>query len=157
MAVIFQNPAAAVYGTIAVGALLAAESARSETYPRTVGAVVVTLLLYWLAYSYADLLGERLKSGFGLTPSALVRTMMYELPILLGASVPLLAVLICWAVGASLTAGVKAAVWTSAAIIVAIESAAAFQARLSRGRLLLQAMAGCLLGLLIVALRALLH
>lgn len=146
-----------MYGTIAVGALLAAESARSETYPRTVGAVVITLLVYWLAYSYAELLGQRLKAGFGLTPSGLLRTMLHELPILLGASIPLAAVLICWAVGASLSAGVTAAVWTSAAVILTFECAAAFHARLSGSRLLLQSLAGALLGSLIIVLRALLH
>ena len=41
------NPGRLVYGTIAVGALLAAESARQETYVETVFAVAITLLLYW--------------------------------------------------------------------------------------------------------------
>src|ERR1035441_8833725 len=46
------NPGRLVYGTIAVGALLAAESARQETYVETVFAVAITLLLYWLAHSF---------------------------------------------------------------------------------------------------------
>ena len=46
-----------------MAALLAAESARQETYPRTVGAVAITLILYWLAHSYSEFTGERLERG----------------------------------------------------------------------------------------------
>jgi len=56
------NPAGLIYGTIAVAALLAAESARRETYVETVGAVLITLLLYWLAHSYAGFTGERVRA-----------------------------------------------------------------------------------------------
>ena len=52
------NPAGLVYGTIAVGALLAAESARQETYTRTIIAVAIALILYWLSYSYAEFTGQ---------------------------------------------------------------------------------------------------
>ena len=45
---------AAIYGLMTVGALLAAESADSETYAETVGAVAVTMIVYWLAHSYAE-------------------------------------------------------------------------------------------------------
>jgi hypothetical protein len=37
---------AAVYGTISIGALLAAESVHQETYAATLGAVAITLLIY---------------------------------------------------------------------------------------------------------------
>ena len=36
---------AAIYGLMTVGALLAAESAASESYAETVGAVVITMLV----------------------------------------------------------------------------------------------------------------
>jgi hypothetical protein len=47
-----REPRDAIYGAIAVGALLAAETPRRETYAMTVAAAIITLLLHWLAHSY---------------------------------------------------------------------------------------------------------
>jgi hypothetical protein len=43
-----ENPAGVVYGVIAIGALMAAESGRHETYPDTVGSAIIAACLYWL-------------------------------------------------------------------------------------------------------------
>ena len=55
-----RDVAGIVYGTITMGALLAAERPRSETFPETVGAAVLALALVWAAHAYATLLGHRL-------------------------------------------------------------------------------------------------
>lgn len=157
IALILENPGDAVYGAIAVGALLAAETARQETYAKTIAAVVITLLLYWLAHSYADLAGERLRSGARLTARGLLATMLRELPILIGAAIPLVTLLVCWIAGAGLSAAIIAAVWTSAAIVFAIEIAAGVRGRLPGRQLLAQALVGALLGSLIILLRGVLH
>ncbi len=157
MGLILQNPGDAVYGTIAVGALLAAESARQETYLETVVAVVITLVLYWLAHSYAELVERRLEQEAKLTVARALDTLTHEFPILLGAAVPLLTLLIWWATGASLSSAVSAAVWTSAAIVVAVEAVSAVHARLKGRELLAQVLVGAVVGLLIVALKVLLH
>jgi hypothetical protein len=151
------NPAGGVYGAIMVGALLAAESARRETYAKTVLAVVITLLLYWLAHSYAEGAGRRLRDGGRLTVAGLARTMGHEVSILIGSALPLLVLLFLWAAGASLASAVKAAVWTSAIIIVVIEVVAARRARLEGRELVGQVALGALLGLMVVVLRILLH
>ena len=80
-----EHPAGLIYGTITVAALLAAESARQESYPRTVGAVAITLLLYWLAHSYAEFTGHRMKESKRFTYSGLWLTATRELTVLLGA------------------------------------------------------------------------
>jgi hypothetical protein len=157
IALVLENPGDAVYGAIAVGALLAAETPRQETYAKTIAAVVITLVLYWLAHSYADLAGERLRSGARLTAKRLLSTMLRELPILIGAALPLATLLICWIAGTGLSAAVLAAVWTSAAIILAIEIAAGLRGRLRGRQLLSQAFVGAFLGSLIILLRAVLH
>jgi hypothetical protein len=54
-----DNPGGLVYGTILVATLLAAENAAHETYGTTIGSVVLALLVYWLAISYATFTGER--------------------------------------------------------------------------------------------------
>jgi predicted DNA repair protein MutK len=157
LGLILNNPAGAIYGTIAVGALLAAESVRRETYARNVVAVVITLVLYWLAHSYADLAGERLRSGARLTLGRLGRTMLYELPLLVGATIPLGTLLICWVAGTRLSAAVIAALWTSAAIVVMIELSAGVRGRLAARQLVAQALIGALLGALVIFLRVVLH
>lgn len=151
------NPAGLIYGTIAVAALLAAENARQETYPRTVGAVAVTLLLYWVAYSYAEFTGERIERGEHFTYAGLVRAASAEVAVLLGAAVPFAVLLACWVAGASLTAAVSAAIWTSAAIVIVAEVAIGVRAQLTGSELLRQTAFGMVLGLLVIALRVLLH
>jgi hypothetical protein len=154
---IMRNPGEAVYGVIAVGALLAAESPRRETYVRTVAAVLVTLLLYWLAHAYADLVDFHVTTRERLTTRRVLHTAREDVPILIGAIIPLVAVLIWWAGGASLSAAVAAAVWTSAAMIVVIEFTAGVRAG-DRGRsLLAQTCGGALLGSLVVLLHVVLH
>jgi hypothetical protein len=151
------NPTGLIYGTITVAALLAAESARQETYPRTVGAVVVTLLLYWLAYSYAQFTGERLAENEPFSLGRLGRSALHELAVLLGAVIPLAVLLIFWAFGASLADAVTAGIWTSAAMIVLCELVIGIRADLNGRELVRQSLFGALLGLLVIAMRVLLH
>ncbi|HEX4110007.1 MAG TPA: hypothetical protein VHX88_17865 [Solirubrobacteraceae bacterium] len=151
------NLGAAIYGAITVGALLAAESAKRETYGETVAAVGLALVLYWLAHGYAEFLSRRLQHGKRLTAIGLAETMWHELPILAGAALPLAAVLIAWAAGAGLGSAISAAVWIAGGTIVVIEIAAGVRAKLSGRELVLQALLGAALGVLVLALRLVLH
>ncbi len=151
------DPAGLIYGTITVAALLAAESARQETYAETFGAVVITLALYWLAHSYAQFTGERMSAGEHFTYRGLLRTAAHELAVLLGAAVPLGAILIGWAAGAALDTAVLAAIWSAAAIVVVTEVVIGVRAELTGRDLVRQTGVGVLLGLLVIALRVLLH
>lgn len=118
---------------------------------------MLALLLYWLAHSYAATLGRRLEHQIPLSAAGLMRSLVHDRAILRGASAPILALLVAWAAGASLTTGALAAVWTSAASIVAFELVAGIRAQMTRAELLLQVCAGAVMGLSIIALRALLH
>ena len=151
------NLAAVVYGTITVGALLAAESANSETYLETVGAVMLALLVYWLAHSYSGLTEYRLAQHKPLTLADLAHTLAGELMILAGAAVPLLVLVICWIAGVALGDAVTAAIWSSAVMIVLVEVFAGIRARLSGRELIVQAALGTLFGFLVIALRFVLH
>jgi hypothetical protein len=55
-----RDAAGVVYGTITMGALLAAESPGRESFPDTVAAAVLALALVWAAHAYATVLGYRL-------------------------------------------------------------------------------------------------
>ena len=151
------NPGGLVYGTILIATLLAAEPPRRETYARTVGAVVVAMIVYWLAVSYAEFTGERVREEEAFTPANFARAAVHELAVVYGAVGPLLAVLVCWALGAELPTAITAAVWTAVAIIIAIEVGIGIRAELTGKQLIVQTGMGILLGLMVVALRVLLH
>lgn len=152
-----ENPAGAVYGTITVGALLAAEAAGHETYARTVAATAIALTLYWLAHAYAETVGQRLERHERLTARTFFDTAVHELAIVRGAAAPVLALLVAWLAGAQLQTAQTAALWTCAASIVVFEVAAGARARLRRVELLGQALMGATIGLGIIALKIVLH
>lgn len=151
------NPGALIYGTILVTTLLVAESPRRETYPRTIGAVAVALVVYWLANSYAEFTGHRVTRGEPFDLGDFWGTAQHELAVIYGALVPLLALLVCWAAGATLPSAVSVAIWTAMGMIVATEIAIGIRADLTGRELVLQTGLGVLIGLLMVALRVLLH
>ncbi len=151
------NLAPAIYGTVAVGSVLAVESAQRETYLETIGAALIALALYWLAHSYAESTSRRLQRSQPITLAGLRQTMASELAILAGAALPILVLLISWAAGVRLAMGVTAAIWTSAVMIVTIEVVAGVRAKQSGRHLAGQISVGALLGLLIIALRVTLH
>jgi hypothetical protein len=151
------NSGGLVYGTILVATLLAAESPKRETFGRTAGAVAIALLVYWLSMSYAEFTGERVRDQEGFTPAAFARAAADELPVIVGALGPLLALLLCWLIGTGLQAAVTVAVWTAVAIIVATEVLIGIRAELTGRQLVVQTGMGMVIGLLVVALRVLLH
>jgi hypothetical protein len=152
-----SNLAAAIYGLITVGALLAAESAQQETYAATLIAVVITLVVYGLAHSYADFTSWRLEKGKPIAFSDLRRTMRGQLPILTGAGIPLGALLAAWVLGASLEAAVTVAIWAAAVAIVLIELIAGLRSGQSGRALVMQTAVGAVLGGLMVVIRLVLH
>ncbi len=151
------NLGSAVYGLITISALIAAESAAQETFGETVAGVALAMVLYWVAHAYSELVAWRVRRGEQLTAGSMGRMLRWELPILAGASPPLIAVLIAWAAGAALGTAIDIALWTGVATIIAVEVAAGIQARLSGRKLLIQAVVGAAFGLLILALRLVLH
>lgn len=151
------NAAGLVYGTILVSTLLAAESARQETYPKTIAAVVVALLAYWLTISYSEFAGERLEHGERFEYAAFGRAAARELTLLYGAAVPLVALMVFWAAGTSLYTAVKIDIYLAAATIVAAEIVIGIRAELTGRELVRQSAVGALLGLLVISLRLLLH
>ena len=151
------NLAAAIYGAVAVGWVLAIESAKRETYLQTVGAAVVALAILWLGHSYAENTSERLTRGEAITAGGLLATMLHEVAILLGAGTALLAVVVCWVLAAPLTTAVTVGIWTSVATVMVCEVLAAVRAELSGGRFVVQVVLGALLGLGTITLKLILH
>jgi hypothetical protein len=150
------NASGAVYGTITVGALLAAETAQRETYAETIGALLLAMLLYWLAHAYASSVAHRLREQEHLTPRGFAVALIEQLPILGGAIVPLVMVAAFGIAGATLAHAVTAGLWTAAATVVGIEVTAALRAGAEGLELLAQIAIGVVLGVLVIAIRLIL-
>jgi hypothetical protein len=151
------NAGGVVFGVITVGALMAAESGRHETYLDTVASALIATILYWLAHAYAELLGLRLATGERLTVVTLGRALAHDWAIVRGAAIPLLALVIAWVVGASQESGVTAALRTAVVTIVAFEVLAGVRAKSSPGELLVRGTVGVTMGLAILALKGVLR
>ncbi len=151
------NVGGLVYGTILVATLLAAESAAGETYARTVAAVGAALVAYWLTLSYAEYAGERVRRGEPLERDKLIEAARHEAALLLGAAVPFAALLVMWAAGVKLATAITVAAWFAVGVIVTVEVASGVRAGLRGRELAGQVAIGGLLGLLVLAIRLLLH
>jgi hypothetical protein len=152
-----ENAAGLVYGTILVATLLSAESAMKETYVKTVAGVLIALATYWLALTYARFTGERLEQSSRATIGGLASAAAHELTVLYGAAVPFVALLGFWIGGASLNTAVIGAVYFADAAIIGAEILIGVRAELTGSALIGQAAIGAVLGVMVLALRLLLH
>ncbi len=127
-----SNPVGTVYGTLAVGVLFAAESTESNPALRDIGAVVGTLLVYWLAHAYAYTLAARLSTGESSDTHDVLRELGRQWTIVRGGLTEILVFLIALAFGASSHGAVIAALISSIALLILFETIAATRGRLSR-------------------------
>ncbi|MGH2865135.1 MAG: hypothetical protein ACRDJX_07790 [Solirubrobacteraceae bacterium] len=152
-----ENLSGVVYGIIAIGALLAAESAKHESYLDTVVSTVIAAALYWLAHANSKMLGGRLERRQRLGAAALAQAVAHDWAIMCGACLPLLALALAWIARAPLGSGVTAALWTAIASLVACELFAGIRARATPRELVLDASVGAAIGVGILLLRIVLH
>lgn len=157
VAVAAGNAEGAVYGTVMIGVLLAAEDARRETYAETIGATAVVVVLYWMTSLYTHILGVRLRTHERLGGAIFWRSLVHELPVIEGAVIPVGVLALAWATGAPLTSGVRAAVYATAISIVVLEIAAGRGSQPGGASVWLRATAGALAGLAVVAVKVILH
>ena len=152
-----ENPSGVVYGIIVIGALLAAESGRHETYLDTVASAAIAAALYWFAHAYAEVLGRRLTRHEHLSARALARALARDWAIVEGSALPLAALLIGWIAGAAQQTAVTAALWSAVVSLVAFELIAGIRSRASARELALEGCAGAAMGIAILALKIVLH
>ncbi len=155
------NPRGTIYGTIAAGLVIAAEEPTKETYPRVLIAVAVAVTSYWLAHGYAQWADERLRGGGdpdeGWSARRLGHALRNEWPIIEGGAIPMVVLLIGWAVGAPLPTTITTDLWTAAAALAAFELAGGLRQRLRPLHLLANAALGLVLGLALFGVKVLLH
>jgi hypothetical protein len=147
-----RRRAAGIYGAIITAAIFAAAGGHLPTVALAIS-VVVTLLVYWLAEEYAELLGEQ-GTGGTLPSRAYIRAALAATwPMVSASYLPLLALLVARAAGAS--ALVAANVGLAATILVLIMHAwtAGRAAKLHGWRLAAAVSVAAALGLTMVALK----
>ena len=152
-----RNSGGMAFGVITVGALMAAESGRHETYFDALASAVIATLLYWLAHAYAELLGRRLDTGERLTVSALARALAHDWAIVRGAAIPLLALVVAWLAGAGRESAVTAALRTAVVTVVVLELLAGIRARSSPAEFVLKGAVGVTMGVAILAVKGILR
>jgi hypothetical protein len=152
-----ENPAGVVYGTITTGALLAAESTRQENLVEAVGAAVLTLVLYWAAHSYSQMLGDRLDSGEPWSAGRFLEVAVHEAALLKGAVLPVVVLVVVAAAGFGTPDAVVAALVAAGALVVSLELVAGRRAQLRREELAVQVAITAGIGAGVVALKLVVH
>src|SRR4029453_9908070 len=87
-----RRRSAGIYGTIVASAVLAAGGGHLRTVPLAV-TVLVTLLVYWAAEGYAELLSEQIHAGHLPTRGQLRASLVAIWPMVTASYVPLLVLL----------------------------------------------------------------
>lgn len=95
-----RRRAAGIYGAIITAAILAAVGSQVPT-PALAVSVVVTLLVYWIAEEYAEVLGEQATGGHLPTWASIRAMLATTWPMVTASYLPLLALLVARGAGAS--------------------------------------------------------
>ncbi len=146
-----RRRAAGIYGAIITAAILAAAGGHLPTGALVVS-VVVTLLVYWLAEEYAELLGEA--TGGKLPSRAHIRQALAATwPMVSASYLPLLALVLARAAGASALVAANVGLVATILLLTAHAWTAARAAKLHGWRLLFAVSVAAALGLTMVALK----
>jgi len=95
-----RRRAAGIYGTIITAAVLAAAGDHVPTLPLAIS-ILVTLLVYWVAEEYAELLGEQLEAGQVPAWPDIRAALAATWPMVSASYIPLLSLVLARLLGAS--------------------------------------------------------
>jgi hypothetical protein len=147
---------AAIYGLIVSGAVMAAAGEHGSVWDVAI-TVFITVLVYWAAESYADVLGEQIAEERRSNWRRARELLRQGFPLVEASYVPLVVLLIAWIAGASTTAAITAGLVTNALLLVALGWIASKQVERSLpARITAAALAGAF-GMIMIAIKTLLH
>jgi hypothetical protein len=147
-----RRRAAGIYGAIITAAVLAAAGGHLPTAALVVS-VVVTLLVYWLAEEYAELLGEQAVGGTRPSRAYIRAALAATWPMVSASYVPLLALVLARLAGASASLAANVGLIAAIVLLTAEGWLAARAARLHGWRLLLAVSVAAALGLAMIVLK----
>jgi hypothetical protein len=151
-----RRRASGIYGTILTAAVLVAGGTVLSTVALGV-TVVITLIIYWVAEQYAELLGEHTHQG-RLPPVAQVRaSLSATFPMVTASFLPLFGLIVARLLGADTLAAAAIALVVAVILLVYHSYTAARAAGLRGAALLIASAAAALLGATMVLLKALLQ
>jgi hypothetical protein len=150
------NPASAVYGTILAAGQLAVESNSHRGTGQMLGSLGLTLVVFWLAHAYTDSIGLTIQARPG-TAGSYTHAMREEWPIVESGLFPAAALGVAVLAGADPATGALWGLVVCAVELVGWATLAARRAELTGLRLLTTSLLGGAVGLLLVALKYLLH
>jgi len=147
-----RRRSAGIYGAIITAAILDTAGDRMSTGALVI-AVVVTLVVYWLAEEYAELLGEQVEGGRLPTWAYIQGALASTWPMVSASFLPLLALVIARVAGATSLEAANAGL-VMAVMVLAVHGWTASRASHLRGhQLLLTTSIAIGLGLAMIALK----
>jgi hypothetical protein len=147
-----ERRAAGIYGAIVTAAILAAVGGRLPTVALVVS-VVVTLLVYWVAEEYAEILGEQAEGGTLPTWAYIRGALAATWPMVSASYAPLLALLLARLAGASALAAANVGLVAATVLLVVHGWSAGRSSQLRGWQLLLATAVAAGLGLVMILLK----
>ena len=147
-----RRRAAGIYGAIITAAILDTAGGRLPT-DALVAAVVGTLMVYWLAEEYAELLGEQVEGGAIPTWAYIRDELVATWPMVSAAFLPMLALLAARVAGASALVAANVGLVTVVVLLIVHAWAAGRSAQLRGRRLLFATSIAAGLGLAMILLK----
>jgi hypothetical protein len=147
-----RRRAAGIYGTIITAAVIAATGVRLTTLALVVS-VLVTLLVYWVAEEYAELLGEQLEAGRLPTWLEIRTALAATWPMVSASYVPLLALVLARWLGASPSAAANVGLVVAVMLMILYGWSAGRAARVDGKRLFVITSVAAALGLMMIVLK----
>ena len=149
-----RRRAAGIYGTIVASAVLAAGGGHLATVPLAV-TVLVTLLVYWAAEGYAELLAEQAHAGRLPTWAQVQASLAVIWPMVTASYVPLLSLLVARVLGATTRTAATVALIVAIALLLVHGWAAGRASQLRGGRLVAVTLVAGAFGVMMVLLKLL--
>jgi hypothetical protein len=147
-----RRRAAGIYGAIITAAILDTAGGRMPTDALVI-AVVVTLVVYWLAEEYAELLGEQVEAGQLPTWARVSEALVETWPMVSSSFAPLIALVIVRVAGASALTAANAGLVVAIVLLVIHGWSAGRASRLRGRQLLLTTSIAAAVGLVMIALK----
>jgi hypothetical protein len=156
-----RSPREAIYGTVVTAAVLATEGTTSGSLTEIITSVLITLIVYWLAHVYCELLAEH---GNGPSDSArrlgfrdVRRILANQGAIVIGGLVVLIVLVVVWLADHDVATAVNVALWFVIAELAAWGTLAAKRAGLSVVGRMIYGLVSALFGIAMVLLKTALH
>jgi hypothetical protein len=147
-----KRRAAGIYGAIITAAILATAGSELHT-GALVATVVITLLVYWVAEEYAELLGEQVEAGFVPSWNYIRGALAATWPMVTASFAPLVVLVLARLAGASIQVADNIGLVVAIVLLMIHGWLAARSARLHGIQLIFTTSIAAALGLVMVALK----